>query len=375
MDFITKCSYLHHAKSIAVPLFMDVHKGAEFTLEDVKRNHLADLEVQSKYGVRYVQYWVNDDAGMVFCLMEGPNKEACEKVHQEAHGDIACNVIQVEKGDYELLMGVTTIDEFEMAHNLQGEVDSGYRIFVSINFIGPEKLLIEPEFLTGKILRELGGRELIHPGPEIMGVFNSCRQAVQCAKSIQSEMKDFLFQQDLMDRVEFRIAVAAGEPVTNNDGLFGDTLQLVSRLNSLTGKNQIILSSLVKDLCKERDEGKHADEGLFKVLTPSDERLLNRVMEVAESRLNDHQFSVSSLSKEVGMSRPQLYRKLAYLTEISPNDFIRELRLKKAEKLMRRKEQNISEIALEVGFGNPSYFSKCFYNRFGTLPSQYLEIV
>ncbi len=111
---------------------------------------------------------------------------------------------------------------------------------------------------------------------------------------------------------------------------------------------------------------------MFKTLTPSDEKLLTRIMEVAEQRLNDEEFSVSSLSKEVGMSRPQLYRKVLSLTEISPNELIRELRLKKAEKLMRRKDQNISEIALEVGFSNPSYFAKCFSERFGALPSQYL---
>ena len=356
-----------------MPLFMDVHKGAEFTLEDVRRNHMADLAVQSKYGVRYVQYWVNDEAGMVFCLMEGPNKEACEKVHQEAHGDIACNVIQVEKGDYDLLMGITSVDEFEMTHDQQGEIDTGYRIFISINFIGPEKLLIEPEFLAGKILREEEGREIIHPGPEIMGVFNSCRQAIHCARKIQASVQELLAKPQMPERVEFRIALAAGEPVTENNGLFGDTLMLVSRLNSLAGKNQIILSSLVKDLYRERNE-KATQEELFKVLTQADEQLLNRVMEVAESRLDDRKFSVSTLSKEIGMSRPQLYRKITNLTEISPNDFIRELRLKKAEKLMRRKVHNIAEIAQEVGFSNPSYFSKCFQDRFGTLPSQYLEM-
>jgi AraC-like DNA-binding protein len=98
-------------------------------------------------------------------------------------------------------------------------------------------------------------------------------------------------------------------------------------------------------------------------------------MEVAEARLSDKHFTVANLGKEIGMSRPQLYRRILNLTNISPNDLIRELRLKKAESLMRRKDQNISEIALEVGFSNPSYFSKCFYDRFGALPSQYCETV
>lgn len=356
-----------------MPLFMDLHKGVEFTLEEVKRAHIADLEVQDKYGVRYIQYWVNDDAGMVFCLMEGPNKEACAQVHREAHGEIACNIIQVEKGDYDLLMGLTQVDKDDLVQNQQGQPDPGYRVFVSVNFVGPSRYLIEPEFLAGKILKEHGGREIIHPGQEILGVFNSCGQAVNCANTIQSRVKKFLNQDQRFKGVEYRIAVGAGEPVTENDGLFRDTICLVRRLTALAGKNQVLISSLVKDLCLGRQVSIKLRDDLFKVLSPADERLLTRVMEVTETRLSDKEFTVSSLGREIGMSRPQLYRKIMHLMEVSPNDFIRELRLKKAEKLMRRKDQNISEIALEVGFSNPSYFSKCFYDRFGALPSQYLE--
>ena len=132
-----------------MPLYMDLHKGEEFTLEELKKSHLADLAVQDKYGVRYIQYWVNEEAGMVFCLMEGPSKEACAQVHREAHGDIACNIIQVEKGDYELLMGITHINEDDLSHHSEGGIDPGYRIFVSVSFVGPSKLVIEPEFITG----------------------------------------------------------------------------------------------------------------------------------------------------------------------------------------------------------------------------------
>jgi AraC-like DNA-binding protein len=144
-------------------------------------------------------------------------------------------------------------------------------------------------------------------------------------------------------------------------------------LNELAAKNRILLSSLVKNLYTGSIIQSYSGEGLFKVLTPADEALLTRLMDVTESRLNDQQLSVSSLSREVGLSRPQLYRKMVDLTENSPGDFIRKLRLNKAEKLMRRQDQNIAEIALTVGFSNPSYFSKCFFDRFGALPSQYLE--
>mgnify|MGYP003546818225 FL=1 len=73
-----------------MPLYMDFHKIENLTVEAVKTAHIADVAIQEKYGVRYHQFWVNELAGTVFCLMEGPDKESCEAVHHEAHGNIAC---------------------------------------------------------------------------------------------------------------------------------------------------------------------------------------------------------------------------------------------------------------------------------------------
>lgn len=88
-----------------MPLFMDFHKIENITIEDVKSAHIADKKVQDKYGVKYHQFWVNHEAGTVFCLMQGPDKESCEAVHREAHGNIACAMTEVEPGLYEMIMG------------------------------------------------------------------------------------------------------------------------------------------------------------------------------------------------------------------------------------------------------------------------------
>ena len=71
------------------------------------------------------------------------------------------------------------------------------------------------------------------------------------------------------------------------------------------------------------------------------------------------------------MSRSQLYRKLHALTGHSVSSFIRLYRLKQAARLLRKKENNISQICYDVGFSNPSYFSECFRKQFGIPPSQY----
>ena len=68
-----------------MPMFMDVHgELGDATPEDVAANHNRDLEVQHKYGVRYLTYWLNDSDGRVFCLVEAPSVEAAVACHEEA---------------------------------------------------------------------------------------------------------------------------------------------------------------------------------------------------------------------------------------------------------------------------------------------------
>ena len=83
-----------------MPLYMDIHKGIEgLTAAAVADAHEKDLEVQGKYGVKYLKYWYDEGTGTVFCLCEAPSKEAAEAVHREAHGGVADEIIQVTEGE------------------------------------------------------------------------------------------------------------------------------------------------------------------------------------------------------------------------------------------------------------------------------------
>jgi len=83
-----------------MPLYMDIHKGVEgLTTEAVTEAHKKDLEVQGKYGVKYLKYWYDEGTGSVFCLVEAPSKEAAEAVHREAHGGVADEIIEVKEGE------------------------------------------------------------------------------------------------------------------------------------------------------------------------------------------------------------------------------------------------------------------------------------
>ena len=81
-------------------LYMDIHhKVNGLTAEAVAEAHSRDLEVQEKYGVKYLQYWYDEDTGRVFCLVEAPSKEAAEAVHREAHGLLADEITEVKEGE------------------------------------------------------------------------------------------------------------------------------------------------------------------------------------------------------------------------------------------------------------------------------------
>jgi hypothetical protein len=83
-----------------MPLFMDIHhslpEGA--TAEDVAEAHRADMKIQDRYGVRYVNYWADAAAGKVFCLVEAPDAETAHTVHREAHGLVADEIYPVVQG-------------------------------------------------------------------------------------------------------------------------------------------------------------------------------------------------------------------------------------------------------------------------------------
>ena len=79
-----------------MPLYMDVHHvGEGLNAEAVANAHAADLAIQDQHGVDYKKYWVNEDTGTIFCLVDAPNAEAASTVHREAHGLVADEIFEV----------------------------------------------------------------------------------------------------------------------------------------------------------------------------------------------------------------------------------------------------------------------------------------
>ena len=105
-------------------------------------------------------------------------------------------------------------------------------------------------------------------------------------------------------------------------------------------------------------------------LNSIDEQFIKRLLKIMEEHIGDEKFGVEQLAREVGMSRSQIHRKMIALSNQSPNHFIRTFRLTRAMELIKKKTATASEIAYQVGFSSPSYFTKCFREAYGYPPGE-----
>lgn len=101
-----------------------------------------------------------------------------------------------------------------------------------------------------------------------------------------------------------------------------------------------------------------------------DKDFVSRFRSLVESRMKDSALNVEELGRDMGLSRVQLYRKLKSLTNCSPNELLRRMRLRKAASLLVTTDMTVAEVAYEVGFSSPSYFTKCYKEEFGESPTE-----
>ena len=108
-----------------------------------------------------------------------------------------------------------------------------------------------------------------------------------------------------------------------------------------------------------------------KDLSRLDRRFLNKISQIVEEHRDKEEFSVEELSQLLGLSRVHVYRKIKKLTGMSVSEFVRSVKLKLSLNLIKNSGKTMAEIAYEVGFSSPSYFTKCFKDQFGMSPSEY----
>jgi len=105
----------------------------------------------------------------------------------------------------------------------------------------------------------------------------------------------------------------------------------------------------------------------------TDQRFMTRMLSIMEDQHSNPEFSVESLSREIGMSRTQLHRKLKALIDQSPVEFIRIFRLKRAASLLTKSYGNVSDVAFSLGFNSLTYFTRSFRQYYGVTPSEFVQ--
>src|SRR5262249_9712829 len=247
-----------------MPLYMDIHNLEEgTTAEDVAKAHAKDMEIQRKYGVEYHKYWVNETGKKVFCLAHAPSAEAAEGVHREAHGMLAEKIIEVEPDVAEVFLGGTETNPAGAVILPGGgatDRDPGIRTILFTDVVNSTTLtqslgdeaalaiLGIHDTIVRDALSASGGREVKHTGGGIMASFVSAAGAVRCAIHIQRELEKHA-QANPERSLKVRVGAAAGEPVEQNNDLFGSTVQLAARLCAHAQPEQILVSNAIPDLC------------------------------------------------------------------------------------------------------------------------------
>jgi class 3 adenylate cyclase len=239
-----------------MPMYIDRHDAPGASSEDLANAHVLDVEVQSRHDVRYHTYWFDPERGSVFCLAEGPSKQAVEAVHQESHGLMASTILELGPS--------TPLNEFfgslpahpvgtaYTAPALRAivftDICGSVALTHQLGDDGHMQLLAEHnEIVRGELVMH-GGREVKHTGDGIMAAFTSVVSAVAFSMAVQQRLQ--ARNDKSTTPFHISIGISAGEPVTNdNDDLFGAAVQLAARLCAAAAPGDIAVSVAVRELC------------------------------------------------------------------------------------------------------------------------------
>ena len=366
-----------------MPIYMDIHDTTGATAEDVAADHRRDFALQDSFNCKFIYFWHDIPNNTGFCVFEAPDKESVVNLHNKAHGKTPNQIIEIELNEVEFFLGkIAKIARSkknivfegyinETAHRSIMYLEIVYPLLLKLpinkrkftNLLNLQKKLIKDSFL------KFEGNVVSWDNDSILSSFLSEENAIMCAADIQNKIIELSQKENI--KMSISIGLNFGAPVTTSNDLFGDVISLAKKIGSIAGENQIIISSALGKAYNEFKFKAKLKNNFIKVLSSRNEYFLEQLFDTFEKNWYKEEFNIDSMVKQLGMSRAQLYRKITDLTGHSPNNFIREIRLKNAVKLIEGQKGNISEIAYECGFNNPSYFSKCFFKKFGILPSEY----
>ena len=360
-----------------MPLFLDLHNLPDgVTAAHVAEMHKADLDIEHKYNCRGLTYWCDEKRKTAFCLIEAPSKEALIELHENAHGAVPTRIIEVNDTIVESFLG--RIEDPEKAKNIRLNIinDPAFRTLMVVKikrkFFRNDEISILKAALRGyitaikNITAQYKGRIVKQEANTFLISFDSVTNAVQCGVKIQNA-----HHKVITPDLEFKIGISAGTPVTEKDGLFEDTIKNSDYLSDIA-KGSFSVTTDVKDLYEGENQNKPiSKEDAIAVLNTKQEEFMIQLMAYTESIWSQTTVGVNDFEENLGYSKSKLYRTMMDLVGKSPNIFLRDYRLTKALELLEKQNETISEIAYQTGFRSPAYFSKCFFKKYGILPSNF----
>ena len=191
------------------------------------------------------------------------------------------------------------------------------------------------------------------------------KQKAEVLEQVQARMQ---FYTTLADKLKAAVAHQSFDEVNDliRNSLDVDVKVSPAELTVAVGKAE---TDGHPDMATENDKEEKPEHELGDV----ERKQLEEITRAIEEHMVDSDFNVTSLQKVVGMGNKQLYRKVKALTGQTPVEYIRDMRLHKAAKLLRAGKFSVSEVMYTVGFSNSSYFSKCFSKEFGMTPTEYMR--
>lgn len=250
-----------------MPVYMDRHYIEGATRHAVADAHQKDLALQDKYDVRFLTYWFDEMRCTAFCLIEAANRETIERAHNEAHGSVPNEVLEVDPTVVDAFLGrIKDPPPADMSPGKAGEIpiDPGFRAIMFTDLkdstlmttlYGDAKalhLLHIHNALTRNSLKAHRGREVKHTGDGIMGSFVSVPDAVECAIAIQKAFSAYNKENPEVP-LYLRIGLSAGEPIEEHGDLFGKPVQLAARLCAHAEPARILVAQLVRDQCQGKE--------------------------------------------------------------------------------------------------------------------------
>ena len=238
-----------------MPVYMDRHDiPPGTTIEDAAEAHGQDLKFQTKHGCKAMTFWFDEQRYAAFCLFEAPNKKAVQELHEEAHGLVPNQIIEVDTNVVEAFLGRiedpgSDVEKIETAFRVIMFTDLKDSTKITGDY-GDKKamdLIRMHNSIIRQTIKQYEGREIKHTGDGFMLSFSSVSKSVECSIAIQKAFTNYN-KENQEEPMQVRIGLSAGEPVTESGDLFGASVQLAARICDYTEAGKILVASVIPQL-------------------------------------------------------------------------------------------------------------------------------